>query len=166
MSRSKCGTPIGVALAAALLCTGSATVFAADANTATTAADQTASADQGNLEEVIVTARRRQEDIQEVPISIQSLSAEDLTSRNIVSTEGLTHQIINFAPAPSIFFGLEQGSFRIRGLPNVGVYYDGVAHQETFGFLGDLVELDRVEVLRGPQGTLFGKNIWPAPCST
>jgi iron complex outermembrane receptor protein len=112
----------------------------------------------GSLEEVIVTARRRSEDVQTVPISISVLSAADLEIRGITTSEGLNHQIINFAPAPSNFFGLEQASFRIRGLPNVGVYVDGIAYQEEFGFLGDLVETDRIEVLRGPQGTLFGKN--------
>ena len=150
-----------VILGAAMWCAGASAAVAADP-AATSSAAQTASAaspeSTGTLEEVVVTARRRSEDLQEVPISIESLGAEDLAVRNITTTEGLNHAIVNFAPAPSTFFGLEQASFRIRGLPNVGVYIDGVAHQEGFGFLGDLVEMERVEVLRGPQGTLFGKN--------
>jgi iron complex outermembrane receptor protein len=152
---------IGVVLGAAVWCAATGAAMAADAN-ATSTEGQTAAANSnegtGALEEVVVTARRREENLQEVPISIESLGAEDLAVRNITTTEALNHAIVNFAPAPSTFFGLEQASFRIRGLPNVGVYVDGVAHQEEFGFLGDLVEMDRVEVLRGPQGTLFGKN--------
>ncbi len=110
------------------------------------------------LEEVVVTARRRSEDLQQVPISIASLSASDLNLRGIGNVGALDHAIVNFSPAPYGFFGTEQARFRVRGLPNVGVYVDGIAYQEQFGFFADLVELDRVEVLRGPQGTLFGKN--------
>jgi len=112
----------------------------------------------GALEEVIVTARRRSEDLQQVPISISALSSEDLQVRGIDNVEQLNHTIPNFSPAPYNFFGTEQASFRMRGLPSVGVYVDGIAYQEEFGFFSDLVEMDRVEVLRGPQGTLFGKN--------
>ena len=112
----------------------------------------------GILEEVVVTARRRAEDSQRVPISIASLSAEDLAVRGITNVAALDHSIVNFSPAPYNFFGTEQASFRIRGLPSVGVYVDGIAYQEQFGFFNDLIEMDRVEVLRGPQGTLFGKN--------
>jgi iron complex outermembrane receptor protein len=112
----------------------------------------------GSLEEVIVTARRRSEDVQRVPISIASLSGEDLQIRGIDNVGQLDHTIPNFSPAPYNFFGTEQASFRMRGVPGVGVYVDGIAYQEEFGFFSDLVEMDRVEVLRGPQGTLFGKN--------
>jgi iron complex outermembrane receptor protein len=120
--------------------------------------DATASADTGTLEEVVVTARRRSEDVQTVPISVSDITAADLEVRGITNVESLTHAIVNFSPAPGSFDGLEQASFRIRGLPNVGVYLDGVAHQENFGFFGELIEMNNVEVLRGPQGTLFGKN--------
>jgi iron complex outermembrane receptor protein len=147
------GAMAGV-MAGVMVCAG-ASAATADAGASDT---KTAAEGTGGLEEVIVTARRRSEDVQQVPISISDLSAQDLEMRNITTSEGLNHAIINFAPAPSSFFGLEQASFRIRGLPNVGVYIDGVAHQEEFGFLGSLLEMDRIEVLRGPQGTLFGKN--------
>jgi iron complex outermembrane receptor protein len=110
------------------------------------------------LEEITVTARRRPEDQQQVPISIASLTAADLEIRGITNVAALDHAIVNFSPAPYNFFGTEQASFRMRGLPSVGVYVDGIAYQEQFGFFSDLVEMERVEVLRGPQGTLFGKN--------
>jgi iron complex outermembrane recepter protein len=112
----------------------------------------------GSLEEVVVTARRRSEDQQRVPISIASLSSADLQIRGISNVGALDHAIVNFSPAPYNFFGTEQASFRMRGLPSVGVYVDGIAYQEQFGFFSDLIEIDRIEVLRGPQGTLFGKN--------
>ncbi len=128
------------------------------ADTGPSAGPPAAGENSGSLEDVIVTARRRSEDLQQVPISIASLSGEDLQIRGIDNVEQLDHTIPNFSPAPYNFFGTEQASFRMRGLPSVGVYVDGIAYQEEFGFFSDLVEMDRVEVLRGPQGTLFGKN--------
>ena len=128
------------------------------ADTASTAESAASGENSGTLEDIIVTARRRSEDLQQVPISIASLSGEDLQIRGIDNVEQLNHTIPNFSPASYNFFGTEQASFRMRGLPSVGVYVDGIAYQEEFGFFSDLVEMDRVEVLRGPQGTLFGKN--------
>jgi iron complex outermembrane receptor protein len=125
---------------------------------AATAESPPVNASSGTLEEIMVTARRRSEDLQQVPLSIASLSADDLQMRGIASVEQLDHTIPNFSPAPYNFFGTEQASFRMRGVPGVGYYVDGIAYQEEFGFFSDLVEMDRVEVLRGPQGTLFGKN--------
>jgi len=146
--------------AAACLFTAAGITIAAAADTAATNAAETTppGENSGSLEEVIVTARRRSEDLQQVPISIASLSAEDLQIRGIDNVEQLDHTIPNFSPAPYNFFGTEQASFRMRGLPSVGVYVDGIAYQEQFGYFSDLVDVDRVEVLRGPQGTLFGKN--------
>jgi len=145
------------ALAAVLCCASPGAVVAQVADT-TSASGTVSGENSGGLEEVIVTARRRSEDLQQVPISIASLSGEDLQIRGINNVEQLDHTIPNFSPAPYNFFGTEQASFRMRGLPSVGVYVDGIAYQEEFGFFSDLVEMDRVEVLRGPQGTLFGKN--------
>jgi iron complex outermembrane receptor protein len=150
-------TQLGAAIAALLVGTAAQSADAV----APAAAPSGENAENGptiGLEEIIVSARRRSEDEQKVPISIATLTADDLQVRGITSVEALNHAIPNFAPAPTNFFGTDQGAFRIRGLPNVGVYVDGIAYQETFGFFGDLIELDRVEVLRGPQGTLFGKN--------
>ncbi len=145
--------------AVGLACAVAGIAHSADAADTGPSADSTALGENsGSLEEVIVTARRRSEDLQTVPISIASLSAEDLQMRGIDNVEQLDHTIPNFSPAPYNFFGTEQASFRMRGLPSVGVYVDGIAYQEEFGFFSDLVEMDRVEVLRGPQGTLFGKN--------
>ncbi len=148
--------------AAAAVASPAAPTVAADAPAAAAEATDAAAValgeNGGMLEEVVVTARRRSEDLQQVPISIANLTAKDLEIRGITNVGALDHAIVNFSPAPYNFFGTEQASFRMRGLPNVGVYVDGIAYQEQFGFFSDLVEMDRVEVLRGPQGTLFGKN--------
>jgi len=150
---------ISAALSAILSCAAPVAVLGGNADTTTAAATSTVVGENsGSLEEIIVTARRRSEDLQQVPISIASLSAEDLQIRGITNVEQLDHTIPNFSPAPYNFFGTEQASFRMRGLPSVGVYVDGIAYQEQFGYFSDLVDMDRVEVLRGPQGTLFGKN--------
>jgi iron complex outermembrane receptor protein len=110
------------------------------------------------LAEVTVTARRRSEDVQQVPISLAVFSAETMQARSLDTTEAFNRYVPNVSIASGNFFGREQGSFRMRGLPDVGIYVDGIAHQEPFGLLGSIIEIERVEVLRGPQGTLFGKG--------
>ncbi len=158
-TRSNGSIALNGALVTFVACASPVAVFADAADATTASPNSTVSGENsGSLEEVIVTARRRSEDLQQVPISIASLSAEDLQIRGIANVEQLDHAIPNFSPAPYNFFGTEQASFRMRGLPSVGVYVDGIAYQEQFGYFSDLVDMDRVEVLRGPQGTLFGKN--------
>jgi len=148
---------VSMSIACALCCCNS--IMHAEAEPIETSKDSAPPGDDiVTLDEVIVTARRRSEDLQRVPISIATLTAADLQARGITNVEYLDHAIVNFSPAPYNFFGTEQASFRMRGLPSVGVYVDGIAFQEQFGLFSDLVEMDRVEVLRGPQGTLFGKN--------
>ncbi|MBB6096472.1 iron complex outermembrane receptor protein [Povalibacter uvarum] len=122
------------------------------------AADQTAQLD-NPLEEVMVTARRREESLQEVPLSIAALSSEQLQVRGIDNTESLNRMVPNVTIASTNFFGRQGGSFRMRGLPNVGIYVDGIVNSSSAGTLMNIVEVERVEVLRGPQGTLFGKNV-------
>src|SRR5688572_6716873 len=125
----------------------------------TAPATDSAASGGGSLEEVMVMARRREESLQEVPIAISALSTEDLEMRGIDSTEGLNRMVPNVVIASTNFFGRQSGSFRMRGLPNVGIYVDGIAYNSGAGTLMNIVEVERVEVLRGPQGTLFGKNV-------
>lgn len=116
--------------------------------------------------EIIVTAQKRSERLQDIALSVTALSAEALENRQINDTTALTQL------APSLTF--QQGanpsnaSFRIRGIgtslfgqgtePSVSVVVDGVvAARQAQGF-ADLIDVERIEVLRGPQGTLFGKN--------
>jgi iron complex outermembrane receptor protein len=109
------------------------------------------------LEEVIVTATRRAQDLQEIPISIVALTGDTLELQGLDTLE----DVGNYIPNINIQGGSQTSgtTFRIRGLPNVGVYIDGVWQVNTSGFLTqEFVDIDRVEVLRGPQGTTYGRD--------
>jgi iron complex outermembrane receptor protein len=120
----------------------------------------------GPLEEVVVTARQRQESLQEVPISISTLSGSELGDLRINSLQGIEYSM------PNLVFG-ETGTsgetfVGIRGIGDfsrnigfdtrVGVYIDGVFVGQSLAVDQGLADIAQVEVLRGPQGTLFGKN--------
>ena len=108
------------------------------------------------LEEIVVTAQRRETNLQTTPISIQAFSAEDLELGGLQTGADLGIMVPNLVANPSGAGG--GGVFVIRGVPGVGIYIDGI-WQSTYGFLeSNFAEVERVEVLRGPQGTLFGRN--------
>jgi outer membrane receptor protein involved in Fe transport len=108
------------------------------------------------LEEILVTATRRETNLQETPLSIQAFTAEQLELGGITNGRDLGIMVPNVVLNPAT--GGAQPNFYARGLPGVGLYVDGV-WQDGFGFQQqDFVEMERVEVLRGPQGTLFGRN--------
>ena len=117
-----------------------------------------AEAQQGGLEEIVVTATRRELNLQDVPISIVAITGDDLVLRGVESVENLAAAVPNL----NIIGGLGgpgQTSFTVRGIPRVGTYIDGIWQVGTNGLLTrQLVDLDRVEVLRGPQGTLYGRD--------
>jgi iron complex outermembrane receptor protein len=118
---------------------------------------QTAWAQEG-LEEIVVTATRREQNLQEVPISIVAITGDNLEMRGIDNLEEVSQGVPNV-----IITGGGGGTggtnFRMRGIPNVGTYIDGVWQVGTSGFLTqEFVDIDRVEVLRGPQGTMFGRD--------
>jgi iron complex outermembrane recepter protein len=133
------------------------------------AADATAGTEGGGLEEIVVTAQKRSESLQEVPLSVQALTADQLQARGITSVASfITGEVPSlrvepFAGNPSV---VEVG---IRGFidPNglditnenpVPLYIDDVYYGRQIGMALELNDLERVEILRGPQGTLFGKN--------
>src|SRR5690606_11083568 len=120
--------------------------------------------------EVRVTARRRSEDLQDTPVAVTALSGEALDVRAVRSLDALTQFVPNLqfdgaAPlsgaaynATAFIRGVGQNDFAIFSDPGVAVYLDGVYLGRSIGGVMDLVDLERVEVLRGPQGTLFGRN--------
>ncbi len=117
---------------------------------------------QGGLEEIIVTARRKEESLQSVPVSIVSLNQADLEERGIDSAMELT----NFVPSLVVSSAGSQGTnFTIRGQgstfyagPGVVVYFAEVPLPGRGVMPGIYHDLQNVEVLKGPQGTLFGRN--------
>ena len=127
-----------------------------------------AGAQDAGLEEILVTARYREENIQTTPIAISAFSGEELELRNIENVEDIGQAIpnayfrrnaSNFGPNNTIGLrGLNQIDFSYAFEPTVGIYIDDVYHSTITGSDMDIVDLERVEVLRGPQGTLFGKN--------
>jgi iron complex outermembrane recepter protein len=124
----------------------------------------------GSLEEVVVTAERREENIQNVPIAVSAFSAESMQSRNLVDIKALgnlTPGVNLDAGAPfsgdrsvlsASIRGIGQDDFAFNLNPGVGVYVDGVFLARTIGANQNLLDVDRVEILKGPQGTLFGAN--------
>jgi len=121
-------------------------------------------------EEITVTARKREESLDRTPISISAFTGEGLQARGVIRLDS----IADFTPnltlqnnsgfggasnvAAAYIRGIGQDDFTAVSEPGVGIYIDGVYLGRTVGSLLDIVDLERVEVLRGPQGTLFGRN--------
>lgn len=131
------------------------------ANAQDSAEDDTAAASN----EIIVTAQKRSESVQDVPISIVALSGDTLEKSNVLTVLDLGQVAPNFQSVRSS----NTGSTRlgIRGVgslantliePSVAVFLDGVYVPRSGSILGAFLDIDGVEVLRGPQGTLFGRN--------
>lgn len=111
------------------------------------------------LEEVVVTARRREENLQDIPISVVALGSEELAVRGIETIEDLNAMVPNVALFGGGATGEADSDFVMRGIPGIATYIDGVWQSTGSGLLSlNVVEVERIEVLRGPQGTLFGKN--------
>lgn len=120
-----------------------------------------------SVEEITVTAEKRAEDIQDAPISITAFDTQMLLDRDITEVR----QLAEFVPNLNIHTnvgGNTGATISIRGAittdpiitlePSVGVYLNGVYIAKSVGALFDVIDLERVEVLRGPQGTLYGRN--------
>lgn len=132
-------------------------------------ADDTASASQNdNGSEIVVTAQFREQKLQDTPIAITALTGDSLEQRSATSLSDAT------VSAPSVLLrpqstafgdsvsasirGLGQGDFNPALEPGVGIYIDDVYYPRLTGANLDLMDVERVEILRGPQGTLTGKN--------
>lgn len=122
---------------------------------------------QAALEEIIVTAQKRTETIQEIPISISAFSSESLQNMKIVAVTDIADKIPNVMLPPQpvsrtaitpFIRGVGSIDIQVTKDPAVGVYLDGIYLGRTVGMASDLADLERIEVLRGPQGTLYGRN--------
>ncbi|HMO76072.1 MAG TPA: TonB-dependent receptor [Sphingopyxis sp.] len=132
---------------------------------AQTAADETT--ESRGLEEIVVTARKVSENLQDVPVAVTVLSGDDLTDRSVQRVQDLA----NFTPGLLIRSGSNTPSaltITLRGQvqtdtlitldPSVGTYVDGVYWARSYGLNADFLDVQSVQVLKGPQGTLFGRN--------
>ncbi|WP_414901621.1 TonB-dependent receptor [Sphingomonas flavalba] len=122
------------------------------------------------VEDIIVTARKRAENLQDTPIAITAFSAAGIEARGLTNIA----EINSFAPnltfrntaafaatssASSIYIrGIGQQDWALATDPGVGVYVDGVYVARSIGGVLDMLDVERIEVLKGPQGTLFGRN--------
>lgn len=121
-------------------------------------------ASEAGLDDIVVTATRREERLQKVPISITVIGGDALVRAGVTQASGLTQVVpgLNFSRLNAIF------QLQIRGVgsrttspgdeSSVAIYVDGVYQPESFAGSFDLLKVARTEVLRGPQGTLFGRN--------
>lgn len=126
-----------------------------------------ASSSSSSIESIVVTARKREELLQDVPIAVTAFSATALEQQQVRNLEDLS------LAAPNVYITKTQASsataqIYIRGAgqddtfanvePAIGLYVDGVPYTKAIGSLLDLIEFRSIEVLRGPQGTLYGRN--------
>ncbi|WP_195908658.1 TonB-dependent receptor [Novosphingobium sp. Gsoil 351] len=122
---------------------------------------------QGTLNDIIVTAQRREQSLQDVPVAVSAFTAADLTAKQIDTTLDLARLVPNMVGTSNVGIG-SANTYFIRGLgntesiatfdPPVGTYVDDIyiSRQNANNF--SFFDVERIEVLRGPQGTLFGRN--------
>ncbi len=118
------------------------------------------------LDEIVVTAAKRSQSLQEVPIAVNAFTAQMIDEAGINDAQDLANMTpsVNLTTSRNPF----QNRLAIRGIgtsqndpalePSVGMFVDGVYMGRTGLGMSDLVDLERIEVLQGPQGTLYGKN--------
>ncbi|MEH3107032.1 MAG: TonB-dependent receptor [Sphingomonas fennica] len=162
--------PIAVSLAALAAGTAAAQTATLPADTVQTSAPDATAAPAPDTGEVVITARRVSENLQDVPVAVTAFGAAQLTARGVDTLD----QVAKFTPNirfdgaaalsggnfnPTVFIrGVGQNDFAIFSDPGVGFYVDDVYYARSIGGVLDAIDLESVQVLRGPQGTLFGKN--------
>ena len=149
-------------------CAGLALIAtAASAQTAPASVPIGGPADSVGVGEIVVTAQKREQNQQDVPISLTAVTPTALLGNRIMSVNDLATAVPNLASRPTAG-GAQSPAFTMRGVTSYGVvpgsdkelsiYIDGVYIASTVGSALDLPEVSQIEVLRGPQGTLFGRN--------
>ena len=127
--------------------------------------EETVAQNAGDGTAIVVTAQKRAENVQDVPISIAAFSGDTLEKSNVVNIEGLA----KITPNLSVAKGAQTSYVRlaIRGIgaasnttvePSVAVFLDGAYVPRVGAVISSMLDMESVEVLRGPQGTLFGRN--------
>ena len=115
------------------------------------------------IEEIVVTAERRESSLQETPISISAFTTDDLRRAGIETSQ----QLADFTPglviqrdviSKVVIRGIGTENFTIAGDPGVAINFDEVYIARSSAAIFDIYDMKRVEVLRGPQGTLYGRN--------
>ena len=125
-----------------------------------------ASSDETGLGDIVVTAQKRSERLQDVPLAVSVVSGDAIAQLGGVNLENAQYLVptMNFRKSgttinQSLFLrGVGTSTFSIAGEPSISTVVDGVVYSRAGEAFSDLVDIDRMEVLRGPQGTLFGKN--------
>jgi iron complex outermembrane receptor protein len=119
----------------------------------------------GALEEIVVTAQKREQNLQDVPITLSAFGSDMLRQAGARDFSGLTSMTTGFsftggnpAFASPYIRGIGTNVTSVGSDPSIGVYVDGVYASRKGGSLFDLLDVERVEILKGPQGTLFGRN--------
>jgi len=136
----------------------------------TQAPEAAAEATTGGIEEIVVTAQKRAENVQDVPIAISAFTASALQERAVTSVASLSSIAPNVtldagtpfsgssAVLSAFIRGIGANDFAFNIDPGVGIYLDGVYLARSVGANQELADVERIEVLKGPQGTLFGRN--------
>src|SRR5258708_35807990 len=153
-------------MSSTLTCATRLALVAAFAATTLTANAQTASTSSGTLEEIVVTAQKREQNSQDIGISLSAITGNDLNAVGAAAATDITKSmpavVLTQPNGPSSFSlairGVTQNDFADHRESPAAIYVDDVYVSQMAGLAFSLFDVDRVEVLRGPQGTLFGRH--------
>ncbi|CAB1370667.1 putative TonB-dependent receptor [Denitratisoma oestradiolicum] len=162
--RQFCQLTLVMALATAIAGMAPTHALGATANKAVPGVDMSSTM---ALEEIIVTAEKREESLQKVPIAVSAISTRELENLRVANVMDMMNKVpsVNLVPftgnraAPNLFIrGMGGTDTQTTKDGATGIYVDGVLVGRGTGLAADVADLERVEVLRGPQGTLYGRN--------